>query len=124
MQMSVIIPVYNCEKYVEQAVASVLSQPLKNINIVIIDDGSTDSSPKICDDLALNHERVTVIHTENGGVSKARNIGIDYVLSKADSDYIGFLDSDALYTTPKSFFSPSPNTSNPFIYAVCEPFAH
>ena len=104
MQMSVIIPVYNCEKYVEQAVASVLSQPLKNINIVIIDDGSTDSSPKICDDLALNHERVTVIHTENGGVSKARNIGIDYVLSKADSDYIGFLDSDDLYTTPISSF--------------------
>ena len=47
MQISVIIPVYNCEKYIEQAVASVLSQPLKNINIVIIDDGSTDSSPKV-----------------------------------------------------------------------------
>ena len=103
MQISVIIPVYNCEKYIEQAVASVLSQPLKNINIVIIDDGSTDSSPKVCDDLALNHERVTVIHTENGGVSKARNIGIDYVLSKTDSDYIAFLDADDLYA--KDFFN-------------------
>ena len=103
MQISVIIPVYNCEKYIEQAVASVLSQPLKNINIVIIDDGSTDSSPKVCDDLALNHERVTIIHTENGGVSKARNIGIDYVLSKTDSDYIAFLDADDLYA--KDFFN-------------------
>ena len=103
MQISVIIPVYNCEKYIEQAVASVLSQPLKNINIVIIDDGSTDSSPKVCDELALNHERVTVIHTENGGVSKARNIGIDYVLSKTDSDYIAFLDADDLYA--KDFFN-------------------
>lgn len=103
MLISVIIPVYNCEKYVEQAVNSVLSQPYKSINIIMVDDGSTDDSPKICDDLALNHERVTVIHTENGGVSKARNIGIDYVLSKTDSDYISFLDSDDLYA--KDFFN-------------------
>lgn len=102
MRISVIIPVYNREKYIEQAVRSVLLQPDKEISVILVDDGSTDLSPKICDNLSLKSNRVTVIHTENGGVSKARNTGIDFALSKTDSDYIAFLDSDDVFS--KSFF--------------------
>lgn len=91
----VIIPVYNCEKYVAEAIESVLNQPYKNINIVLINDGSTDSSPKICDQYAENNDRVHVIHQANGGVSSARNAGIEYVLNEVpETKYIAFLDAD------------------------------
>ena len=95
----VIIPVCNCEKYLEAAVDSVLSQPWKEIQIVIVDDGSTDTSGKIADALQEQHDSITVLHQENGGVCAARNAGIDYVLRQdtAQDGYIAFLDADDLW---------------------------
>ena len=90
----VVIPVYNVEKYVEQAVRSVLDQPYKGIDIVLVDDGSPDNSPAICDRLASAYDRIHVIHKANGGVSSARNTGIEYFLEKYDNGYIAFLDAD------------------------------
>lgn len=94
----VIVPVYNCETYIVEAVASVLNQPYRNVRIVLVDDGSTDASPEICDRICKTQENITVIHKKNGGVSSARNAGIDYVLKYAPEElsgqYIAFLDAD------------------------------
>ena len=88
MLLSVIIPVYNCEKYIAQCVYSILDQPLsKNIQIIIVDDGSPDNSGRICDGIANTHDNVTVIHKENGGVSSARNVGLE----KASGEYVAFV---------------------------------
>lgn len=88
--ISVIIPVYNVEKYLCRCIDSVLSQTYKNIEVILVDDGSTDGSSDICNDYQLKDSRIKVIHTTNGGVSNARNIGIDVSTGK----YIGFVDSD------------------------------
>lgn len=89
--ITVVIPVYNCEKYVERAVRSVLSQPCANqAEVLVVDDGSKDSSGEICDKLAAEYNNVRVFHKENGGVSSARNLGIE----QAAGEYIAFLDSD------------------------------
>ena len=94
----VIIPVYNAEKYIEQAVNSVLEQKYETIKIVLVNDGSTDNSRNICDSLAQNYACVSVVHQENGGVSRARNAGIDYVLHEnVQNAYIAFLDADDLW---------------------------
>ena len=75
MKLSIIIPVYNVEKYLETCIKSVL--PLKSeLEILLVDDGSTDQSGKICDSLAEKDDRIRVIHKENGGLSDARNVGI------------------------------------------------
>lgn len=89
-KLSVIIPVYNVEKYLERCVNSVLNQNYENMEIILVDDGSNDSSGKLCDILAKHDNRIKVIHQKNGGVSVARNTGID----NADGYYIDFLDSD------------------------------
>lgn len=105
VKISVIIPVYNCEKYLKLAVESVLEQKLEKIEIILINDGSNDRSPQICDELAEVHESIKVIHQKNKGVSCARNCGIEYVLenTKVEEDgYIAFLDSDDLWR--KEFF--------------------
>ncbi len=88
--ISIIIPVYNSEEYLPKCIESVLNQTYSNLEIIIINDGSTDDSGKICDDYALKDNRITVIHKENGGVSSARNKGIE----KATGKYIGFIDAD------------------------------
>lgn len=88
--VSIIIPVYQTEKYLWHCVESVMSQSYKNIEIILVDDGSTDRSPDICDNLVRMDERVKVIHQENGGISSARNAG----LQSAGGDYVVFLDSD------------------------------
>lgn len=88
--VSVVIPAYNVEKYLEFCVKSVCSQTLTDIEIIIVDDGSTDSSGEIADRLALSDSRIRVIHQENAGLGPARNSGID----AARGDYIGFVDSD------------------------------
>jgi glycosyltransferase involved in cell wall biosynthesis len=88
--ISIIVPVYNVEKYLERGVKSLQCQTLKNIEIILVDDGSTDSSGKICDDIALRDSRIKVCHTANGGVSAARNKGLSVSCGK----YIGFMDSD------------------------------
>lgn len=88
--ISVIIPVYQTEKYLWRCVESVLQQSYKNLEILLIDDGSTDKSPAVCDNLALLDQRVKVVHQANGGISSARNTG----LGKAKGEYLAFLDSD------------------------------
>lgn len=88
--ISIIIPVYNVEKYLEECVDSVINQTYTNLEIILVDDGSTDSSPDICDDYGSKDVRIKVIHRTNGGLSAARNSGIE----TAQGEYISFLDSD------------------------------
>ena len=89
-KVSIIIPIYNVEKYLEEAVVSTLNQTYKNLEIILVDDGSTDSCGKICDDLKEKDDRIKVFHIKNGGLSVARNVGLD----AATGDYLMFLDSD------------------------------
>ena len=88
--ISVIIPVYNVEQYLKQCVDSILSQTYKNIEIILVDDGSSDSSGIICDEYAHKHGNIKVIHKKNAGLSEARNSG----LVVANGSYIAFIDSD------------------------------
>lgn len=88
--ISIIIPVYNVEKYLDECIASVVNQTYKNLEIILIDDGSPDKCPRMCDNWANRDERIKVFHQENGGLSSARNKGLDI----ASGDYIGFVDSD------------------------------
>lgn len=90
IKISVIIPVFNVEHYVNYAVESVLSQTYKNIEIILIEDGSTDNSSILCDKLSKKNNQIKVIHKSNGGLSDARNCGID----NATGDYVLFLDGD------------------------------
>lgn len=89
-KISIIIPVYNVEKYIRKCVDSILSQTYKNLEIILVDDGSLDNCGKICDQYAKIDNRVVVIHKQNGGLSSARNAG----LKQATGDYIMFVDSD------------------------------
>lgn len=88
--ISVVIPIYNVEKLLKKCILSVINQEYKNLEIILVDDGSTDSSGIICDEIATIDNRIKVIHKENGGLSSARNAGIDIATGK----YIGFVDSD------------------------------
>ena len=88
--VSIIIPIYKVEQYLIDCIQSVCSQTYKNIEIILVDDGSPDNCGKICDDYAKRDKRISVIHKENGGLSDARNKGIDI----ARGDYITFVDSD------------------------------
>ena len=80
--LSIITPVYNVEAYLDRCVQSILSQSYKNIELILVDDGSTDSSSMLCDKWKEKDNRVVVIHKENGGVSSARNAGLE--ISKAN----------------------------------------
>ncbi len=88
--ISVIIPVYKVEKYLDRCVDSVVNQTYKNLEIILVDDGSPDNCPAMCDEWAKKDSRIRVIHKGNGGVSAARNTGLDI----AKGEYIGFVDSD------------------------------
>ena len=88
--VSVIIPVYKTEKYLEKCVRSVVGQTYQNLEIILVDDGSPDRCPEICDDFAKSDKRVKVIHKENGGLSDARNKG----MTISNGDYLFFIDSD------------------------------
>lgn len=89
-KLSVIVPIYNAEKYLERCVDSILRQEEKSIEVILVDDGSSDRSPSICDRYGQKHANVVVIHKANSGVSAARNDGI----AVAQGDYIGFVDAD------------------------------
>ena len=89
-KLSIIIPVFNVEEYLPKCIESVVNQTYDNLEILLINDGSTDNSGVICDNFAHKDERVKVVHKENGGLSAARNLG----LSLATGHYIAFLDSD------------------------------
>ena len=88
--VSIIVPVYNTEKYIERCVSSLRSQTYTNIEIILVDDGSTDASPALCDKYAQSDSRIKSIHKKNGGVSSARNLGFE----NCSGDYISYVDSD------------------------------
>lgn len=88
--VSVIVPVYNVEIFIKKCLNSIVNQTYKNLEIILIDDGSSDNSGKICDEYAAKDKRIKIIHKINGGVSSARNAGLDI----ANGDYIGFIDPD------------------------------
>lgn len=88
--ISVIIPIYNVEKYLSECIESVIVQDYKNVEIILVDDGSPDNCPKICDEYEKKDDRIKVIHKKNGGLSDARNEGI----KAATGNYICFVDSD------------------------------
>ena len=88
--LTVVIPVYNVERYLKRCIESVLAQEWKDYEILLVDDGSTDHSPQICDDYVKDYDFISVIHKENGGLSEARNTGI----SHAKGEYVYFPDSD------------------------------
>lgn len=89
-QLSVIVPVYNVEKYLPTCIESILNQSFSEIELILVDDGSKDLSGKICDDYALKDSRVKVYHVENSGAAEARNVGLE----NSTSAYITFIDSD------------------------------
>ena len=88
--ISVIVPVYNVEKYLDRCVESIINQTYTNLEIILVDDGSPDNCPAMCDKWAEKDERIRVIHKPNGGVSSARNTGIE----NSNGEYIAFVDSD------------------------------
>jgi glycosyltransferase involved in cell wall biosynthesis len=93
MKLSIIIPVYNVEQYLQSCVQSVLAQTYRDLQVILVDDGSTDSSGILCDQLAQQDSRIQVVHKQNGGLSDARNAG----LKVATGEYVAFLDSDDVY---------------------------
>lgn len=88
--VSVIVPVYNVEQYLEKCILSIVNQTYKNLEIILVDDGSTDKCPDVCDEWAQRDSRIRVLHKANGGLSDARNAGLDV----ANGEYIAFVDSD------------------------------
>ncbi len=88
--ISIVVPVYKVEKYLEHCVNSILNQTFKDFELILVDDGSPDRCPELCDEMAKKDSRIVVIHKTNGGLSDARNKGIDIAKGK----YIGFVDSD------------------------------
>lgn len=88
--ISVIVPVYKVEKYLDECVESIVNQTYRNLEIILVDDGSPDNCPQMCDDWAKRDARIRVIHKENGGLSSARNAGLDV----CTGEYISFIDSD------------------------------
>lgn len=92
--ISVVVPIYKVEAYLNRCLDSILKQSYSNLEIVLIDDGSPDGCPKICDDYALRDSRIKVVHKENGGLADARNAGV----IKSTGEYISFVDSDDFVT--------------------------
>ena len=93
-QISVIVPVYKVEPYLRRCVDSILGQSFFDLELILVDDGSPDSCPVICDEYAAKYERVHVIHQENRGLAAARNAGIDWAFANSDSQWLSFVDSD------------------------------
>lgn len=98
MKISVIIPVYNVEEYIEQCITSVLCQTYTDFEIILVNDGSSDRCPEICEEYAEKDKRIVVVHKKNGGLSDARNAGI----RKATGEYVIFLDSDDFWDDKKA----------------------
>ena len=109
-EISVIVPVYKVEQFLHRCVESILRQSFYDFELILVDDGSPDSCGAMCDAYAASDNRIHVIHQKNGGLSAARNTGIDYVMANSDSHWLAFVDSDdwvhpdflkVLYTTAK-----------------------
>lgn len=93
-KISVIVPVYKVEKYLQRCVDSILAQTFTDFDLILVDDGSPDGCPIICDEYVKKDNRVHVIHKPNGGLSDARNAGIDWTFANSDSQFLTFIDSD------------------------------
>lgn len=93
-KISVIVPIYNVEKYLRRCVDSILNQTFSDFELILVDDGSPDNCGKICDEYAVKDRRIVVIHQKNGGLSTARNAGIDWAFVNSNSQYLSFIDSD------------------------------
>lgn len=94
-KISIIVPVYKVEEYLDKCIRSLVKQTYKNLEIILVDDGSPDNCPKMCDKWAKKDSRIKVIHKENGGISSVRNTALDI----ATGDYIGFVDGDDVVST-------------------------
>ena len=92
--ISVITPIYNTEKLLGRCVDSILNQTFRDFALILVDDGSTDGSGRLCDELAARDSRIVVLHQKNSGVGAARNRGLDWVFANSDSRWISFVDSD------------------------------
>ena len=90
MKVSFVIPVYKVEQYLDRCVKSIVGQTYRNIEVILVDDGSPDSCPSLCDKYAVEDSRIKAVHKENGGLSDARNYGTKY----ATGDYLIYVDSD------------------------------
>ena len=115
--ISIIIPVYNVEKYLFRCVNSILSQTYSDIEIILVDDGSPDNSPELCDEIAQTDSRVVVIHKKNGGLSSARNAGLDI----AKGDYVFFIDSDdwlSSNTVLENFYKTAVKNNSSFVFGL------
>ena len=88
--LSIIVPIYNVEQYLDRCIQSILNQTYQNLEIILVDDGSTDNSGEICDAFMMQDERVRVFHQENQGAAQAKNVG----LREARGQYITIVDSD------------------------------
>jgi len=93
-QISVIVPVYKVEQYLKRCIDSILSQTFSDFELILVDDGSPDKCPSMCDEYATMDSRILVIHQENAGLSAARNAGIDWIFKNSRSEWITFIDSD------------------------------
>lgn len=93
-KISIIVPVYKVEKFINRCVDSILAQTFTDFEVILVDDGSPDNCGVICDEYARKDSRVIVIHQKNGGLSAARNAGIDWTFANSDSEWITFIDSD------------------------------
>lgn len=93
-EISVIVPVYNTEKYIHRCVNSILAQSFNDFELILVNDGSIDSSGEICNDYAVKDGRIRVFHQQNKGQASARNFALDWIFANSDSDYISFVDSD------------------------------
>lgn len=93
-QISIIVPVYKVEKYLHRCIKSILDQTFTDFELILIDDGTPDNSGVLCDEYAKKDSRIVVFHQENGGAAAARNVGIDWVLTNSESQWITFVDAD------------------------------
>lgn len=118
--VSVIIPVYNVERYLRECLESVINQTYKELQIIVVDDGSTDSSGKMCDEYAQRDQRIQVIHKENCGLSAARNLGMRFAIGK----YVYFLDSDDYISLDaiEKMVSPMENSDVEILTFLCKTF--
>ena len=93
-EISVIVPVYKVEAFLGRCVDSILSQSFSDFELILVDDGSPDNCGKMCEDYAKQDDRIHVIHQKNGGLSAARNTGIDWTFKHSESRWLAFVDSD------------------------------
>ena len=99
--ISIIVPVYNVEPFISECINSILIQSYKNFELILVNDGSTDNSPTICEQYASKDKRIKVIHKANGGLSDARNWGLKF----SSGEYVVFLDSDDYWNDCDALFS-------------------